>query len=145
MQSRRSTPCVGICSTTFGDLVCRGCKRFAHEVVDWNSYEAQQQKLIWQRLASLRDGAVLASVRVQRPSQLDARAQALGLETDGVSGPTLIHELLQRLPSHMHPSALGLVALSSAATLGDLQQDIDQEFFRRSQAWYERSFRTLAR
>ncbi|MEC9132488.1 MAG: DUF1289 domain-containing protein, partial [Pseudomonadota bacterium] len=27
MATRRPTPCVGICSTTYGDLVCRGCKR----------------------------------------------------------------------------------------------------------------------
>ncbi|MCF8976542.1 DUF1289 domain-containing protein, partial [Pseudomonas edaphica] len=26
------TPCVGLCSTVYGDLVCRGCKRFHHEV-----------------------------------------------------------------------------------------------------------------
>jgi hypothetical protein len=29
------TPCVGLCSTVYGDLVCRGCKRFHHEVINW--------------------------------------------------------------------------------------------------------------
>ncbi|MDC1160500.1 DUF1289 domain-containing protein, partial [Luminiphilus sp.] len=23
------TPCIGVCSTGVGDVVCRGCKRFA--------------------------------------------------------------------------------------------------------------------
>ncbi|MCZ6708751.1 MAG: DUF1289 domain-containing protein, partial [Gammaproteobacteria bacterium] len=60
MQNRgspRSTPCVGICSTTFGDLVCRGCKRFAHEVVQWNGFEPAQQAIVWARLDELREGA----------------------------------------------------------------------------------------
>ena len=34
------TPCLGICSTTsVGDVVCRGCKRYAFEVIDWNGYD----------------------------------------------------------------------------------------------------------
>ncbi|MEM9624509.1 MAG: DUF1289 domain-containing protein, partial [Pseudomonadota bacterium] len=39
MALTKRTPCVGICSTTYGDLVCRGCKRFAHEIVQWNAYD----------------------------------------------------------------------------------------------------------
>ena len=44
------TPCVGVCSTGIGDQVCRGCKRFAHEVVNWNGYSNDQRYLIAQRL-----------------------------------------------------------------------------------------------
>ena len=33
MVNRTRTPCVGICSTTYGDDVCRGCKRFSFEVI----------------------------------------------------------------------------------------------------------------
>lgn len=48
--SRVSTPCIGVCSTTFGDTVCRGCTRFLHEIVDWNRYSNEQKTLVWQRL-----------------------------------------------------------------------------------------------
>lgn len=44
------TPCVGICSTGIGDSVCRGCKRFAHEVIDWNAYTHEQRVIIAHRL-----------------------------------------------------------------------------------------------
>ena len=44
------TPCVGICSTGIGDQVCRGCKRFSHEVIDWNAYSHEQRLIIAQRL-----------------------------------------------------------------------------------------------
>jgi len=29
------TPCIGICSTTTGDLTCRGCGRTVMEIRDW--------------------------------------------------------------------------------------------------------------
>lgn len=44
------TPCIGICSTGIGDSVCRGCKRFAHEVIHWNAYTQDQKLIIAQRL-----------------------------------------------------------------------------------------------
>jgi len=47
------TPCVGICSTTYGDSVCRGCRRYLHEVIDWNRYNDTEKRLIWQRLDNL--------------------------------------------------------------------------------------------
>lgn len=44
------TPCAGRCSTVFGDNVCRGCRRFSHEVIHWNRYSEKEQLLVWKRL-----------------------------------------------------------------------------------------------
>ncbi|WP_109441382.1 DUF1289 domain-containing protein [Acinetobacter haemolyticus] len=44
------TPCAGRCSTVFGDLVCRGCRRFNHEVIQWNTYTPEQRLAVWNRL-----------------------------------------------------------------------------------------------
>ncbi|MEJ2682241.1 MAG: DUF1289 domain-containing protein [Gammaproteobacteria bacterium] len=44
------TPCIGTCSTIYGDAVCRGCNRFHHEVVNWNRYTVAQKDLVWRRL-----------------------------------------------------------------------------------------------
>src|SRR5690606_2009008 len=52
-DSRLPTPCVGRCSTVFGDLVCRGCKRFLHEIVDWNAYDESRKAQVWGRLEQL--------------------------------------------------------------------------------------------
>ena len=43
-SARTRTPCVGICSTTYGDDVCRGCKRFIHEVINWNSFNPEEKE-----------------------------------------------------------------------------------------------------
>ena len=44
------TPCAGRCSTVFGDNVCRGCRRFSHEVIHWNRYSEEEQLAVWKRL-----------------------------------------------------------------------------------------------
>ena len=49
-KKRSSTPCLGICSTTFGDEVCKGCKRFAHEIVGWTKYSEGEREIVNDRL-----------------------------------------------------------------------------------------------
>ena len=49
-KKRSSTPCLGICSTTFGDEVCKGCKRFAHEIVGWTKYSEEEREIVNDRL-----------------------------------------------------------------------------------------------
>ncbi|AWM79218.1 DUF1289 domain-containing protein [Gammaproteobacteria bacterium ESL0073] len=54
MASRSlNTPCVGLCSTVYGDAVCRGCKRYDYEIIDWNTYTSTQHEAVWQRLEQL--------------------------------------------------------------------------------------------
>ena len=49
-KKRSSTPCLGICSTTFGDEVCKGCKRFAHEIVSWTKYSEEEREIVNDRI-----------------------------------------------------------------------------------------------
>ncbi|SDB89934.1 DUF1289 domain-containing protein [Acinetobacter boissieri] len=49
-QLKALTPCAGRCSTVFGDQVCRGCRRFDHEVIRWNNYTEEQHLAVWKRL-----------------------------------------------------------------------------------------------
>ncbi|TVU70577.1 MULTISPECIES: DUF1289 domain-containing protein [Cobetia] len=49
-MSRILSPCVGVCSTTVGDTVCRGCQRHDHEILDWFGYDSEQRS---QRMAEL--------------------------------------------------------------------------------------------
>ena len=64
------TPCVGICSTSLGGDVCRGCKRFAHEVIDWNSYNNTQKQIIENRLSSFLSQIVQAKLFIADPDLL---------------------------------------------------------------------------
>ena len=31
----------------YGDLVCRGCKRFHYEVINWNGYNEEEKRAVW--------------------------------------------------------------------------------------------------
>jgi uncharacterized protein len=142
----RSTPCVGICSTTYGDLVCRGCKRFAHEIVAWNTYSDAQRERVWQRLQRLRDAATAMFVAVEdiavlRAAAEDARVTNPRDDTD----LSLAYQLLRRRARSVGAVVeLGLRPLASDLTQPVALRDaIDAEFQLRSAAHFEHSFRTL--
>ena len=44
------TPCIGVCSTVYGDEICRGCKRQFEEVIAWNRYLPEEKVVVFRRL-----------------------------------------------------------------------------------------------
>lgn len=50
MVIKIDTPCIGVCSTVYGDDICRGCKRTYEEVIDWIAYTPEQKLEIYVRL-----------------------------------------------------------------------------------------------
>lgn len=46
-----NTPCIGVCSTVYGDDICRGCKRIYTEIIAWNTYNEDEKQRIFDRLA----------------------------------------------------------------------------------------------
>ena len=46
------SPCIGYCSTTFGDNTCVGCGRSAQEVIQWITMSDEEKKAIWTRIAT---------------------------------------------------------------------------------------------
>ncbi len=142
----RRTPCVGICSTTYGDLVCRGCKRFAHEIDQWNGYADDQRLLVWERLYKLREGALLAHARIIDRATLNERAEALKVpDRDALSAANLAYEVIRRLPRADDFPGLGIVPRVDAAHAGELYQRVEAELYRRAVAQYERDFHVPAR
>lgn len=143
MTLRKRTPCVGICSTTYGDLVCRGCKRFAHEIVQWNGYDNEQQERVWQRLLELRDAVVAQHLRVVDNTLFNqgttGEAQPSGAR------PAVMYAVLRQLVAEQ--GTLASVGLAPAAGLADsdtalaVMQAIDAEVYARSVAHYERNFK----
>jgi len=140
---QRATPCVGICSTTYGDLVCRGCKRFAHEIVQWNGYSGAQRDVIWQRLFELRRQAVAAAVRVVDEACFRAVCQARELAPD-LPWELAAYELLRSIVAKdQDPHVYGLEPIEAQPVLA-LLRAIDADIYHRSQAHYEHSFRVAA-
>ncbi len=140
------TPCVGVCSTGIGDTVCRGCKRFAHEVIDWNGYTEEQKRVIDARL-----GGFLAMCVANRFRIIDLELLAWQLEVQNVR-----HHLHH--DPHCHVFALlkaGANQISSpeqfgfevllpyrGESLSDLRDQIDEQFWALSSAHYDRYIAT---
>ncbi|HET8789790.1 MAG TPA: DUF1289 domain-containing protein [Modicisalibacter sp.] len=54
MTQRIASPCVGLCSTTVGDRVCRGCQRNDDEIRDWFTYSDDERRTRMSELDILR-------------------------------------------------------------------------------------------
>ena len=138
------TPCVGVCSTTYGDLVCRGCKRFAHEVVDWNGYSDEQRRKVVDRLTSLKCQSVVPWLRVVDREELSRVSHALNLAPDQPV-EVLAFEVLKKTQLAAHLIGLEIVDLPEKTPPVEVIHVIEDEFYQRSAAQYERSYRVLVR
>ena len=157
MSLTKRTPCVNICSTTYGDLVCRGCKRFAHEIVQWNGYDDLQQEAVRERLQRVRD-EVLSLLLVCHDEALLQNA----LSDAGLQDLDLMeaqYQLLRFMVRREQPLAsVGLALAAEAQALATplpaqadkvldtlyLMQLLDSETFQRAKAHYERNFKVPA-
>ena len=136
------TPCIGVCSTGIGDRVCRGCKRFAHEVINWNSYTDAQKLLIEERLSQFLSQCTrnrlqvidtgllekqLLSQQIRYPEQRDEYCWAYCLIK---AGGSQIDD----------PGKYGLLVHPEyrSFSLSELRRLIDEEFYVLSDAYYER-------
>ena len=50
MEIKLRTPCVGICSTIYGDEICRGCVRTYQEIIHWNGFSDEKKQATLDRL-----------------------------------------------------------------------------------------------
>ncbi|PVZ20008.1 hypothetical protein SAMN05660463_00804 [Pseudomonas sp. URIL14HWK12:I9] len=136
------TPCVGLCSTVYGDAVCRGCKRFHHEVVNWNGYDEAQKRAVWLRLERLLVQVMQAKLEVFDPGLL--RQQLTQRQIRFVASQseyTWAYQLIARGARMINQVELyGFVLLPEFRdwSLPDLRDAIDREFFLLSEAHYER-------
>lgn len=140
------TPCIGVCSTGIGDAVCRGCKRFSHEVIDWNSYSHEQKRVIDRRLAGFLSQCVSNKLQVT-----DARLLAWQLEVQKIRhNPDhdeycWVFALMKAGAGQIDdPADFGFAVDLRYRTLSiaDLRDMIDREFYILSEAHYERYIHT---
>lgn len=136
----RSTPCRSICSTTYGDFVCRGCKRFAHEIIEWNHLDDPYKEAIWSRLDTVYRESIRACVRVSDAEIFNQYVEEneIPFSTDPESA---IYELLQMVDSPVVD--LGLLPTESSIGTSSLRlfNEIENEIYRRSLAYYEYYFK----
>ncbi|MDB6062079.1 MAG: Fe-S protein [Verrucomicrobiaceae bacterium] len=142
LPTRIPTPCIGVCSTGIGDNVCRGCKRYAAEVIYWNSYTEEQKRAINRRLDQLLSQVVAAKATVFDAALLESKLKALQLQYSPHRSPLVwVFELLRAGARQIVDTTQFGFALEPAykdINLLTLRDQIDQEFFLLSEAHYQR-------
>lgn len=142
LDKRVRTPCIGVCSTGIGDRVCRGCKRFAHEVINWNSYSDDEKRLIDQRLGEFLSRCTQNKLRVLDAGQLESQLKAQQIQYPDHRDPySWAYALLKAGAAQIEdPGQYGLQIDAEFRDwpLAEIRKAIDEEFYILSEAYYER-------
>lgn len=141
-NQRIKTPCVGLCSTVFGDSVCRGCKRFHHEVINWNGYSDEEKQAVWLRLEMLLVQVMAAKLEVFDESLLLKQLEQRKIRfVPHQSAYCWAYQLLARgarVITQVDAYGISLLPEFRDWELPDLRDAIDREFFLLSEAHFER-------
>ena len=143
MERKVKTPCVGVCSTVFGDQVCRGCKRFHHEVIEWNGYTDIQKETVWNRLESLKVLIMESKIFIENQVLLQSKLDSLKISYyDKVDPYCWVFDLIKQASQSINDlSEFGLKPLFEPdVELVELKRLIEEELFTLSDAHYQRYF-----
>ena len=136
------TPCIGVCSTGIGDNVCRGCKRFCHEVIDWNSYTPAQKQVIDERLRDFLSRCVSNKLRVTDRALLQWQLRVQQIRyNENHDEYCWVFTLLKAGAGQIDSTGDYGFEVDSPyrnLSLAELREIIDQEFYVLSEAYYER-------
>jgi predicted Fe-S protein YdhL (DUF1289 family) len=136
------TPCVGVCSTGIGDSVCRGCKRFAHEVIDWNAYTHEQRVIIAQRLEGFLAQIVGNIIIIDDPELLLLQIKHQQIRFNEMQNPYCwVFDLLRAGASQISDiSVFGLSIVPSwkNKSLIEIRDEMENDFYALSCAYYDR-------
>ena len=139
------TPCLGICSTTsVGDVVCRGCKRYAFEVIDWNGYDVEAKSAVLSRIERLNTQILENKLRIFSEPNLKAGLDRFQIPYDELLSPYCwLHNLLKKGHGRMESlEEYGVYALGNYAgmPLSQLCEIIESDLLLLSEAHHARYF-----
>ena len=140
-KNKASTPCLGICSTTYGDNVCKGCKRFVHEVISWNKYSIVEKELVNSRLENFKLTVLQNRFSITDAGLLAFKLHDKSINFNGSLDPlTWIFDLLRAAGSQeLDLDQFGITSHESLE-LSELKNKIYTEFLELSEAHYDRYF-----
>jgi len=138
------TPCVGICSTSIAGSVCRGCKRYAHEVIRWNGYSNEERQIIWRRLEEFRVTIVSNWLEVIDAGLLVTQLKKQKIKFNpSLHATALAYDLLRAGASQiedLEAYGLRLLPRCQGMTLTAINEAIEKEYLTLSEAHYARYF-----
>jgi len=143
-MSQTKTPCLGICSTTsVGDFVCRGCKRYAFEVINWVTYAETEKRAVMMRIEKLTSQIVETKFQIQSVTVLAAGLDKARIPFDDSLSPYCwVHNLLKRYHlktnSSLQSFGLNVRPKYQHLAIGKLAEMVDEELLTLSKAHFDR-------
>ncbi len=142
MSKRTRTPCIGICSTTYGDEVCRGCKRFSYEIINWNSFSPEEKEAIWKRLEKLKTQIMSSRVKIFDSELMNEGIKKYRLRVkDDLNDSSKAFEIIKQVSESFEDLMdFGIELFNREKSLKDLKDDIEIELYTLSKAHYSKYF-----
>ena len=143
-KKRSSTPCLGICTTTFGDEVCKGCKRFSHEIVSWTKYSIEEREIVNDRLEKFKVQILKDRFEVFDEKLLSKNLDQMGINFNHSLNPlTWIYDLFRAAGSQTFDlENFGIKSLKNFDAV-KVRDEINRELLELSEVHHERYFKKI--
>ena len=144
-KNRSSTPCIGICSTTFGDDVCKGCKRFSHEITNWGKFSTDERAVVNSRLEQFKTTILEEKFTISDSGLFESKMNEFSINFNSSLEPiTWIFDLLRASSNedlNVNDFGVEILPAFSDLSLVELRDLINQEMLQLSEAHYYKFFK----
>ena len=144
-KNRSSTPCIGICSTTFGDDVCKGCKRFSHEITNWGKFSTDERAVVNSRLEQFKTTILEEKFTISDSGLFESKMNEFSINFNSSLEPiTWIFDLLRASSNkdlNVNDFGVEILPAFSDLSLIELRDLINQEMLQLSEAHYYKFFK----
>jgi len=143
-KNRSSTPCIGICSTTFGDDVCKGCKRFSHEITNWGKFSTDERAVVNSRLEQFKTTILEEKFTISDSELFESKMNEFSINFNSSLEPiTWIFDLLRASSNkdlNVNDFGVEILPAFSDLSLIELRDLINKEMLQLSEAHYYKFF-----
>ena len=143
-KNRSSTPCIGICSTTFGDDVCKGCKRFSHEITNWGKFSTDERAVVNSRLEQFKTTILEEKFSISDSELFESKMNEFSINFNSSLDPiTWIFDLLRASSNkdlNVNDFGVEILPAFSDLSLIEPRDLINQEMLQLSEAHYYKFF-----
>ena len=145
LKNRSTTPCLGICSTTYGDDVCKGCKRFVHEIINWPKYSMDERAIVNDRLEEFKLLILKERFKVVDKDLFAFKLKENAINYNNSLDPlTWIFDLLRASGSqNLDLAQFGITSLQNF-DFKTIKDELNNEMLELSKAHHERYFKNLS-
>ena len=144
-KNRSSTPCIGICSTTFGDDVCKGCKRFSYEITNWGKFSTDERAVVNSRLEQFKTTILEEKFTISDSELFESKMNEFSINFNSSLEPiTWIFDLLRASSNkdlNVNDFGIEILPAFSDLSLIELRDLINQEMLQLSEAHYYKFFK----